>query len=56
MRKVGNNVAPSRLSALFVVTVIEEGGGEGAGYGEEDEPVTGGKLEAEVGKTCEVVR
>lgn len=51
-----NEVAPSFLSALFVVAVVEKGGGKGAGDGEEDEPITRGELEAEIGETCSGVR
>jgi len=53
---VRNEVAPSSLSALFVVAVVEKGGGKGAGDGEEDEPITRGELEAEIGETCSGVR
>ena len=44
MRKVRNDVTPSSLSALFVVTVVEERSREGAGDREKDEPIAGGEF------------
>lgn len=44
-----DEVAPSLLGPFFVVTIIQDGSGEGSGDGEEDEPVAGWELEAKVG-------
>lgn len=46
--EVGDEGAPFALGALFFKPVVEECGGEGAGDGEEDQPVSGWKSEAEV--------
>ena len=56
LREVRNEVAPPFLSALFVMAVVEEGGGEGASDGNKDEPITRWKLEMEVREACSCMR
>ena len=44
-----DGVAPFSLGSTFLGAVVDDGGGEGASDGKEDEPVAGGELEAESG-------
>jgi len=39
-----------------VMTVVEEGGGEGTGDGNEDEPITRWELETKVREACSCMR
>ncbi len=48
-REMRDDVAPFLLGAAGLVLVVEDGRGDRAGEGEEDEPVAGG--EAEPGET-----
>ncbi len=45
-REVRDDVAPFLFGAAGLVFVVEDGGGDGAGEGEEDEPVAGRETEA----------
>lgn len=45
---MGDECAPFALGEFRLMTVVQQCGGEGAGDGEEDQPVSGGKFEAEV--------
>lgn len=47
-----DEIGPFSLDAAFLAAVVEEGGGEGCGDGEEDEPVAGGKAEFQAGEAC----
>lgn len=44
-----DDITPLLVSFLLVIAVIEEGGGKGAGYREENQPVAGWELEPEIG-------
>lgn len=46
---MGNDITPLLVSFLLVMAVVEQGGGKGAGYREENQPVTGWELEPETG-------
>lgn len=44
-----HEIAPSLLGFFLVMAVVEESGGEGAGNGEENEPIARGEFELESG-------
>ena len=48
-----DDVTPFLVRFLLVMAIVEEGGGKGAGYREENQPVAGWELEAEIRQSYE---
>ena len=52
---MGDGIAPFPLGSMLLCAVVDDGGGEGAGDCEEDEPVARRELKAESGQAWQLI-